>query len=73
MLYLVTVVITLAVNVRLNNAIKAAGHRDRSADLTSVREQFNEARWAAWNLVRALTADGRVRLPRLGPRRVRGS
>jgi uncharacterized membrane protein len=54
-LYLVTVVITVAVNVPLNDAIKAAGDPDRIADLARVREQFHETRWAAWNLVRVLT------------------
>jgi len=55
-LYLAAVVITIAVNVPLNDAIKAAGPPDRIADLAAVRKQFNEARWAAWNLVRALTS-----------------
>jgi uncharacterized membrane protein len=53
-LYLATVVITLAVNVPLNDAIKAAGHPDRVTDLSAVRERFNESRWAAWNLVRTV-------------------
>ena len=56
LLYLGTVVITLAVNVPLNNAIKGAGHPDRSADLASVRKRFNETRWAVWNLVRTLAS-----------------
>ena len=55
-LYLVAVVITFAVNVPVNDAIKAAGHPDRIDDLTAVRERFNEARWAAWNLVRTLAS-----------------
>ena len=55
-LYLAAVVITIAVNVPLNDAIKAAGPPDRIADLAAVRKRFNEARWAAWNLVRALTS-----------------
>ena len=55
-LYLAAVVITLAVNVPLNDDIKAAGHPDRIGDLTAVRERFNETRWAAWNLVRTLTS-----------------
>ena len=56
-LYLVAVVITLAVNVPRNDAIKAAGEPDQIADLAWVREQFDEARWAAFNLVRvALTS-----------------
>ncbi len=55
-LYLVAVVITIAVNVPLNDAIKAAGDPDRIADLGRVRAQFDETRWAAWNVVRVLTS-----------------
>jgi uncharacterized membrane protein len=54
-LYLVAVIITIAVNVPLNDAIKAAGDPAR-IDVTQVRAQFNEARWAAWNLVRVATS-----------------
>lgn len=53
-LYLVAVVITFAVNVPLNDAIKAAG----SADPTAAREQFHEARWVAFNLARTLLSGG---------------
>ena len=55
-LYLVAVVVTLAVNVPRNDAIKAAGDPDRIRDLKGVRERFGEASWAAWNLVRTLTS-----------------
>jgi uncharacterized membrane protein len=55
-LYLVAVVITIAVNVPLNDAIKAAGDPDRIRDLAGVRERFHETRWAAWNLVRVVTS-----------------
>ena len=55
-LYLVAVVITIAVNVPLNDAIKAAGDPDRIGDLAAVRERFDEARWAAWNVVRVVTS-----------------
>jgi uncharacterized membrane protein len=55
-LYLAAVIITLAVNVPLNDAIKTAGDPERIGDLTAVRQRFNEARWAAWNLVRTLTS-----------------
>jgi uncharacterized membrane protein len=55
-LYLAAVVITLAVNVPLNDHLKAAGNPDRIADLAAVRKRFNEARWAAWNAVRTLTS-----------------
>jgi uncharacterized membrane protein len=53
-LYLVVVVITMAVNVPANDALKAAGDPSRIADLAAVRERFDEARWLAWNLVRTL-------------------
>ena len=53
-LYLAVVVITLAVNVPLNDGIKAAGDPGGISDLAEVREQFNEARWNGWNLFRAL-------------------
>jgi uncharacterized membrane protein len=54
-LYVITVVITIAINVPLNDALKAAGDPDRIGDLAQVRDQFNEARWAAWNLARVVT------------------
>jgi uncharacterized membrane protein len=57
-LYLIAVVITIAVNVPLNDAIKAAGDPDRIHDLAAVRERFHEHRWAAWNLVRTVTSAG---------------
>ena len=55
-LYLVAVVITLAVNVPLNDAIKAAGDPAHIGDPAAVRRHFDEARWSAWNLVRTLTS-----------------
>lgn len=51
-LYVVTFIITIAVNVPLNDRIKAAGDPDSIADLVTVRAQFDEARWVRWNLVR---------------------
>jgi uncharacterized membrane protein len=53
-LYVVAVVITFAVNVPLNDAIKAAGDADPSA----ARAHFHEARWTAFNLVRTLLSAG---------------
>lgn len=50
-LYLVVFIITVRVNVPLNDAIKAAGDPDH-IDVTAVRERFDEARWAWWNTVR---------------------
>jgi len=57
-LYLIAVVVTVAINVPLNDAIKAAGDPDRIHDLAAVRERFDESRWAAWNVVRVFTATG---------------
>lgn len=54
-LYLIAVIITLAVNVPLNDALKAAGPPGRIGDLAAVRQHFSEAKWSAWNLVRTLT------------------
>ena len=51
-LYLVAFVITIRVNLPLNNGIKAAGDPDQIADAAAVRQRFNEAKWARWNLVR---------------------
>jgi uncharacterized membrane protein len=59
-LYLVAVVITVAVNLPLNDGLKAAGDPDRIPDLAAVRERFNEPRWARWNVVRALTSTAAV-------------
>jgi uncharacterized membrane protein len=53
-LYLAVFVITIAINVPLNDALKAAGDPDQIADLAAVRTRFDEARWAAWNIVRAV-------------------
>jgi uncharacterized membrane protein len=52
-LYLITMIITIAVNVPLNDAIKAAGDPD-TIDVTAVRAAFDEARWRSFNLVRTL-------------------
>jgi uncharacterized membrane protein len=53
-LYLVGLVITFAVNVPLNDAIKAAGEPDAIDDLARVRRRFDEGRWKRWNLLRAV-------------------
>ncbi len=50
-LHLVVVIITVAVNVPLNDAIKAAGD-PATIDVDAVREAFSEAKWVAWNRVR---------------------
>jgi uncharacterized membrane protein len=55
-LYLAAFVITIGVHLPLNDDIRAAGDPDRIADLAAVRERFNEDRWVAWNIVRAVTS-----------------
>ncbi len=55
-LYLAVFVITLVINVPLNDEIKAAGEPGRIADLAAVRERFHEARWVGWNLFRAVSS-----------------
>ena len=52
-LYLVTVVITFAVHLPLNDAIKAAGD-PAQVDVARVRADFHETRWVAWNVVRTI-------------------
>jgi uncharacterized membrane protein len=55
-LYLPVVVITMRVNVPLNDAIKAAGDPDRIGDLAAVRRDFDESTWRRWNLFRAIAS-----------------
>ncbi|GAA3561034.1 DUF1772 domain-containing protein [Kribbella ginsengisoli] len=52
-LYLIVVIITMSVNVPLNDAIKAAGDPN-AIDVTAVRAAFDESRWRAFNLVRVV-------------------
>lgn len=55
LLYLGTLVLTLAVNVPMNNALIAAGHPDTiPGDLAEVRARF-ETRWTAMNNLRTLS------------------
>jgi uncharacterized membrane protein len=51
-LYGVAVVITMAVNVPLNNAIRAAGEPGR-VEVAQVRASFHETRWVIANIIRA--------------------
>jgi uncharacterized membrane protein len=53
-LYLATFAITVRVHVPRNDAIKAAGTPRQSAELATLRQQFDEATWATWNMARAL-------------------
>ena len=55
-LYLAVFVITVGVNVPLNDEIKAAGNPDQIADPAAVRERFDEARWVRWNVIRAVAS-----------------
>jgi uncharacterized membrane protein len=48
----IAVVITIAVHLPLNDALKAAGAPGAITDLAAVRAAFDESRWRAWNLVR---------------------
>ncbi|WP_328853217.1 DUF1772 domain-containing protein [Micromonospora globbae] len=52
-LYLVTLLITSAANVPLNDQLAAAGDPSGITDLATVRERFESA-WVTWNIVRAL-------------------
>jgi uncharacterized membrane protein len=55
-LYLAVVVMTIAIHVPANEAIKAAGDPDTIPDLAQVRADFDEARWAVSNLIRTVLA-----------------
>jgi uncharacterized membrane protein len=50
-LYVACVAITMRINVPRNDALKAAAP---TADASSLRTAFDEARWARWNRVRAV-------------------
>lgn len=52
--YLVSVGITFG--VPLNEELKTPGGLDSDADFAAVRAQFDEAKWTAWNTVRALAS-----------------
>jgi uncharacterized membrane protein len=51
-LHVVLMVVTIAVNVPLNDALKAAGPPAAMADPAAVRAAFDAARWEAWNRLR---------------------
>jgi len=50
---LVTIAITIGVNVPRNDRLKAAGEAD-AVDVEAVRAEFGERTWARWNLVRVV-------------------
>src|SRR4051794_7494033 len=54
-LYLITVIITIAVNVPMNDALKAAGDPN-TTDVTAARAAFDEARWRTFNNLRLFLA-----------------
>lgn len=52
-LYLAVVILTIAINVPLNNGIKAAGEPGEGSAVADIRERFHEGRWVGWNNFRA--------------------
>jgi uncharacterized membrane protein len=52
-LHLVVVIVTMAVNVPLNDDLKAAAN-PATIDVSAAREAFHEARRVAWNWVRVV-------------------
>lgn len=54
-LYALMFLVTVAVNVPLNDQLAAAGDASGIGDPAAVRERF-EGRWVAWNIVRAVAA-----------------
>ena len=66
-LYLATVVITLVVNVPLNDGIKAAGSPDLIADLAAVRSAFNETKWVPVEPGQGCDYHSRFWMPCMGP------
>jgi uncharacterized membrane protein len=52
-LYLITFIITVRINIPRNDAMKAAGD-PHLIDVVTVREQFDETTWARWNVVRTV-------------------
>lgn len=54
-LYVIALLITIGVNVPLNDALAAAGPPPRIADLAAVRDHF-ETTWVRWNIARAVAS-----------------
>ncbi|MFF0345962.1 DUF1772 domain-containing protein [Kribbella sp. NPDC004875] len=54
-LYLISMIVTVAVNVPLNDALKAAGDPG-TIDVAAARAAFDEGKWVTCNLVRTLLA-----------------
>ena len=70
-LALATVVITVAGNVPLNDALAAAGPVDRIGDLAAVRADF-ESLWVKLNVARCVTSAGALGCLAWAALRVRG-
>ncbi|MEU4198044.1 anthrone oxygenase family protein [Kribbella sp. NPDC026611] len=56
-LTLIGIIVTMAVNVPLNDAMKAAGDPN-TIDVHAVRAAFDESKWRTYNLVRTWTQIG---------------
>ncbi|MGP4022058.1 anthrone oxygenase family protein [Actinomadura sp. 3N407] len=54
--YLAALVITFAVHEPLNQALRAPGELATDADVAAARARLEEARWTAWNTVRAVVS-----------------
>ncbi|WP_427895821.1 DUF1772 domain-containing protein [Kribbella sp. GL6] len=54
-LYLISMIVTIAVNVPLNDALRAAGD-PATIDVAAARAAFDEAKWTTYNLVRTVLA-----------------
>lgn len=51
-LHVVLMIVTMTVNVPMNDALQAAGPPADIADPAAVRAAFDATRWEAWNLLR---------------------
>jgi uncharacterized membrane protein len=56
-LYAVVFLVTMAINVPLNNKLDAAGDPAKITNFAAVRDAF-EVSWVRWNLVRTVAAVG---------------
>jgi uncharacterized membrane protein len=56
-LYAAAFLVTMGLNVPLNEQLAAAGHPDQISDLAAVRTAF-EGPWVRWNLLRTTFATG---------------
>ena len=54
-LYVISMIVTMAVNVPMNDALKAAGD-PATIDVAAARAAFDETKWQAFNLVRTVLA-----------------